>query len=362
MKAPSSLSHLLFKNKKEIDIDTTMVKGVITSKHSRNPSSDSGATAGTESLRSFDGSASWEISLSFSDDSSIDSQHDELRGSIHLRDDDGNDDNEEPLPKPTQHPRKLSWGDVPAQRPRLNSTPTVSPPRSILKKSSFPQRAVSEGSVQRRTTTTRSKPRQQQSFNNQGFVDDLPLLHSILRSHQVKYGKKDQRVSICWNHIGNHHFRNQDFQEGLTAYRNSVAGYESSERQVGSDSIAAAYSNMGTIYWTTGDFPRAISALTKSIEIHQDMGAAGSSSHIANSLYQIGLALTLQRDYEGAIAALNDCRFIRERNLKYGQSTTPNQVMDLARVADAMGKLHFFKGVYDEAMNCHQEADRKSVV
>lgn len=113
---------------------------------------------------------------------------------------------------------------------------------------------------------------------------------------------------------------------------------------------------MGTIYWTTGDFPNAISVLKKSIEIHQDVGDAGSSFHIANSLYQIGLALSLQRDYEGAMSALADCRFIRERNLKSGQNITPNQVMDLARVADAIGKLNFFQGRYEEAMDCHQEA------
>lgn len=65
--------------------------------------------------------------------------------------------------------------------------------------------------------------------------------------------------------------------------------------------------------------------------------------------------------------ALLECREIREHHhhqchqpardpTKKSNSSSANASMDLARVVDAMGKVHFFQGDYKDAMECHCEA------
>mmetsp|Transcript_7905 Transcript_7905/g.11428 ORF Transcript_7905/g.11428 Transcript_7905/m.11428 type:complete len:577 (+) Transcript_7905:2-1732(+) len=295
--------------------------------------------------------------------------------------------------------RTLSWDDCPLDTPRTPTTATATnttshldtPPKSILKKSTFSShhRAKSEGSSSLNNGASPFTSRQNHqklpllrhrslgttelsSTPQFAFVDDLPLLESMLKSRQIKYGPTHVRVSQCWNHIGNYHFRRQNHDKALEAYRSSVQYYEQ-KHQVNNpalimptESTAAAYSNMGTIYWSTGDFQNAITSLKKSIAIHEQLGEA-SSLLVANCLYQIGLALSLQRDYIGAMDALLQCHKIRKEKEQSKLDDRANSCsgrdscsirlsLDLARVVDAIGKVHFFRGDYQAAMECHQEA------
>lgn len=208
----------------------------------------------------------------------------------------------------------------------VNNYPSASPTSGTPK----PQR------IHRRTYS--APPKQPEDFLT------VTSLQQQLKQLQQQYGEEHAMVATTWNWLGNAYFRQGNMEAALQAYKKAVL-CEPGEH------LADAYANMGTVHWATGNVEEAIPFLQNALSVHEyNVMSSGqdpnTSLPVGAVQYQLGLALTLHKDYEAALHALNQARVIRERVLGHNH-------MDVARTLDAMGKACSLKGDFPQALKCH---------
>ena len=245
-----------------------------------------------------------------------------------------------PEEKPPLPPRKISRSSPsPLNAPSLRAHS-----ETFSQLPSYPQAPSASGPQrpQRSHRRTLSAPPKQP----EGFLD-VPALQQQLKQLQQQYGETHAMVATTWNWLGNAHFRQGNMEAALQAYKN-VVFCDPGEH------LADAYANMGTVHWTTGNVDEAIPFLQNALSVHEyNIMSRGqdpnTSLPVAGVQYQLGLALTLHKDYEQALFALNQARAIREGVLGRNH-------MDVARTLDAMGKAHFLRGAFQPAVECHMQS------
>lgn len=172
--------------------------------------------------------------------------------------------------------------------------------------------------------------------------------------------------------------------------------------------VAVGLGNIGAVMWSTGRMSEAVDSLEKSVAIRRRVRTlrsktSGTSSsadsgqkegmELSNALYSLGLARSLRGDYDEALDALNQARdeLLRSQSQLLSSSSSSSssvedlsqirddsalssalQAMDaqsareralrsaakveLARVEDAIGKVHLLTGDADSALRCHLRA------
>jgi len=178
---------------------------------------------------------------------------------------------------------------------------------------------------------------------------DLSSLQATLRQVQEEKGERHPDAAKLWNHVGNAHFRAKEYEHALLAYKESV------NCEMGSH-LGDSYSNIGTVYWAMGQVDLAIDFLRRARKVHQFYCLAedkdpARSLDIATVRYQIGLAYTLQGNYRKALKHLMACRETRMLALGHGH-------LDVARVADALGRVYVLQRDYEHALRWYEHALR----
>eukprot|EP00977_Amphora_coffeiformis_P010226 scaffold2366_cov159-Amphora_coffeaeformis.AAC.30 len=246
-----------------------------------------------------------------------------------------------PEEKPPLPPRKMSLGSFASP---LTTPSARAHSQTFSQLPSYPEAPSTSGPnrPQRTHRRTLSAPPKQP----EGFLD-VTALQQQLKQLQQQYGETHAMVATTWNWLGNAHFRQGNMEAALKAYKNVVLCDPG-------EHLADAYANMGTVHWTTGNVEEAIPFLQNALSVHEyNVMSRGqdpnTSLPVAGVQYQLGLALTLHKDYEQALFALNQARAIRERVLGHNH-------MDVARTLDAMGKAHFLQGTFESAVECHRQS------
>jgi tetratricopeptide (TPR) repeat protein len=181
------------------------------------------------------------------------------------------------------------------------------------------------------------------------MCDSLKFLLSTLELRRHRLGETHPAVGEAWNEIGNFYFRARKCDKALKAYDQALQCDESIQ-------LAAAYSNIGTLYWSAGDIPKSIKFLRNALHMYTcaegEKGRdAGSALNVSNVLYQLGLAMSLQKDYVQSLLYLGKALKIRESMMGHCDVV-------VARTLDAVGKVHFLQGALKAAMEKHEEAFR----
>lgn len=177
----------------------------------------------------------------------------------------------------------------------------------------------------------------------------LPQLQENLLLLKEEFRPRHEYVGRMWNQIGNAHFRVGEYDAALEAYKEAV------NCELGSH-LGDSYSNIGTVYWAMGKVGRAIDFLRRARKVHEYFCLVGNkdpsrSLEIATVRYQVGLAYTLEGSYKRAIKHLLLCRDTRVKEHGHGN-------IDVARVADALGRVHMLRGDYPAALRWYEEALR----
>lgn len=183
-------------------------------------------------------------------------------------------------------------------------------------------------------------------------ASSLKAMFAHLSLRRQRYGETHIKVASLWNRIGNHYFVNCQYEHALDAYKHSAMCDHSST----SIDLASIYANIGTSYMALGRANKSVSFMRKALDIYElQLISEGlnpdRSTIIADTLYQLGLCLTIQRNLDEALKCLARCQKIRATLLG-------SKHIQMGRTMDAIGKVHFMKQEYTEALHFHEEALR----
>jgi tetratricopeptide (TPR) repeat protein len=179
--------------------------------------------------------------------------------------------------------------------------------------------------------------------------DGLKSLEKALKWHlRHSESDRDSQIAALYNRIGNIHFRRRDFRKAVKFYSHAVKCNAAVEH------VAAAFSNLGTVYWTSGDVGNALQMLEQALETYelhniQQGRAPGESLEIAGVYHQMGLVFALQREFERAVHSLKTAWGIRER-------LTGARSILTARTVDALGKVYTMMRDLKTALQYHERA------
>uniref|UniRef100_A0A7S1YP40 MalT-like TPR region domain-containing protein n=1 Tax=Ditylum brightwellii TaxID=49249 RepID=A0A7S1YP40_9STRA len=271
------------------------------------------------------------------------------------------------------------------------SSPKESPNKSIPRIKSLPSNLNQKSHRSHRRSPSHSSI-EMALLLSMSFDDEaLEELWEDLRKRKLIFGDSHPKVGITYNLIGNCYFRRGELGAALTSYTSALEAYrsfnwkkgntvderppatshgkESGSIEDGSVSsfssdtsnessnypiLALCMCNIGTIHWRTGNLDEAVATLEESLRIYCRFCAKENHSpaeipEISTAWYNLGIAYSLRAEYGEALEAFDMAR------MGFATSHGPCHV-EVARMMEAAGNVHYLRGDIEQAMSCHQVA------
>eukprot|EP00568_Trieres_chinensis_P015887 CAMPEP_0183318164 /NCGR_PEP_ID=MMETSP0160_2-20130417/59915_1 /TAXON_ID=2839 ORGANISM="Odontella Sinensis, Strain Grunow 1884" /NCGR_SAMPLE_ID=MMETSP0160_2 /ASSEMBLY_ACC=CAM_ASM_000250 /LENGTH=396 /DNA_ID=CAMNT_0025484349 /DNA_START=36 /DNA_END=1226 /DNA_ORIENTATION=- len=239
---------------------------------------------------------------------------------------------------------------------------------SVEKYHPFLREAPSEGLDSPRQERTHRRNNTDPAGQKLGvdFEVGLNLGESISQvgSSREERGDARRKDGLHYGRVGTSHFRRGDFPAAMKAYRIALKLHKRDRSRAESDeayadhslAIATALGNMGAVYWKIGNFDATAIYLEEAIRIQEEVagrfqGKTIGSTEAAQTLLNLGRVQTLRGKYVDAREALQRAKRIFE-------VTCGSFHVNIAQVKEAMGKVHFLLGDFDQALIFHVDALR----
>jgi CHAT domain-containing protein/Tfp pilus assembly protein PilF len=151
-------------------------------------------------------------------------------------------------------------------------------------------------------------------YESAGYLDRAePLYRRSLAIHEKRLGKDDPSLAAGYNNLGNLLAKKGQHEQAETLVRQAL---RLQEDRLGKEHVQVAHTlnNLGLLYDSTERSGRAIPLLERSLAIYEKK-LGPDHPDVANVLNNLGTARVLQRDWNGALAALDRNRRILRRHV-----------------------------------------------
>lgn len=232
------------------------------------------------------------------------------------------------LLKEQSAPRVVSPPTPPRQRLVISACSRVSSSqrgnRSSKDSNSFPSTSnISDALAKQQPTATLVK-----------------TLQKAIQRNIRKNGKKHHNTVQFRILLGNVYFRQGNLDRAAAAYKLAVEACAAP-----GEHLSTAYLNLGTVRWRSGEISEAIRCLQQAL--HEMLDEESMSA--ASAYHQLGLCYALTSDWTMAVTFLNRALTIRARG---------SSQVAVGQTMDAIGRVYFMQGRYDEALAFHHHALR----
>ncbi|CAF1169216.1 unnamed protein product [Didymodactylos carnosus] len=142
-------------------------------------------------------------------------------------------------------------------------------------------------------------------------------------------------------------------------YAESQKYFETMKEQMQADDAESSdiYHNLGRAYGYKGEYDKALENFNRAYEIRQRSLSSYDFS-LANTLNSLGVIYGEKGEYDKAKKKFNDALEMQERCQSGDEKT---KTLHIAQSRSNIGWIHFLKGEYPQALDCHKKAlaDRK---